>query len=557
MEEPNEQNTVIIPYPGPRSFNQDEAMFFNGRDQYLAELTGKLGAHHFLMITGASGDGKSSLVFAGLIPHANAGFFKAKFMKWKFVSFRPEKDPLQSLALALTKPLGFQNTESVVSSLEGNFSSLVELYNKSPLNTEDRKKGYNLMLLADQFEEFFTNEENYKVDSATATPQAKRVVQLLLETVQFARKENIPIYVVCTMRSDYFGHCTAFSGLPTEIVQSQFYLERLTRNEMFDVIREPAILSGNKISDRLLHTLINNINEDLGMDMLPILQHCLYQIFVAADMGKEEMDLLHFAMVGGISVKELPEEDQHKFQKWFDALREQEKAQFKNPSLRNVMDTHAGRLFETAHEFFNANNPQQKPITKHDAQRIIEIAFKCLTKIDENKPVRNLMTLREITAMIGDKNINEERVGKVLDIYRIHGNTFLRPFIIPGQLQTSNLKPETVLDITHEALMRNWQKLDDWAWEEYHSVLVYKDFCKQLDKWTESGKKKEYLLPGGSLVYFEKWYKNQMADPIAWLARYYTPAESSKSQEPSPKSQVPRYICRNKTNIEYRTPNIE
>jgi glutathione peroxidase-family protein len=42
------------------------------------------------MVTGASGDGKSSLIFAGLIPQARAGFFKTKYSDWYVADFRPE-----------------------------------------------------------------------------------------------------------------------------------------------------------------------------------------------------------------------------------------------------------------------------------------------------------------------------------------------------------------------------------------------------------------------------------------------------------------------------------
>ncbi|MBI4645126.1 MAG: WD40 repeat domain-containing protein, partial [Bacteroidia bacterium] len=273
-------------------------------------------------------------------------------------------------------------------------------------------------------------------------------------------------------------------------------------------------------------------------------------------MGKEEMDLLHYAMAGGLSVNELPAEDRVKFEKWFAVKSEHEKEQYKNPGLRNVLDTHANRLFETAHEYFNRPECRDalhsvSPMTKQEAQRIIEVAFKCLTKIDENKPVRNLMTLQEITDMIGDKDIDTERVGKVLDIYRIQGNTFLRPFIT-SQPETRNLKPETVLDITHEALMRNWQKLDDWAWEEYRSVLIYGDLCKQLDKWLKSGKKKEFLLSGGTLTYFEKWYKAQIANPIAWLKRYYESELEGQALDKKIKEHfidIKEYLARSRANI--------
>jgi len=513
----NQQSTIPCPYPGPRSFNEDESLFFKGRDQYLDEITKKLEEHHFLLVTGASGDGKSSLIFAGLIPHARAGFFKAKFTRWVVADFRPKRNPLANLIASIARHLEYDDPQKVEKELRQGYSPLVDLYKKSKLYSTEDKKGANLIILVDQFEEFFTNEENYTLETATAKPAAQMVVQFLLETARTAQKEKLPIYVVCTMRSDYFGHCTAFSGLPKMIVKSQFYLERLTRQEILEAIKEPAILSGNEISERLLQVLMNEITDDVGVDMLPILQHCLYQVWRAAGKGKEEMDLLHYAKVGGFPKDQLQNGERDQFEAWFESLPERAKKNYQNPSLRNVLDIHANRLYDTAHEYYNTNNPDKNPISKQESRKIIKIAFQCLTKIDENRSVRNLMSLQEIANIIEESDY--DKVAKVLEIFRIEGNTFLRPFVTKDA-GMQGLVPETILDITHEALMRNWNRLGKWALEEHERVIIYRDLQTQLEKWLQNKKGKEYLLTAGSLNYFDKWYSELDVNPGAWLGRY-------------------------------------
>jgi len=525
------QPSKICPYPGPRSFNKDESLYFKGRDQHLDEIAKKLEEHRFLLVTGASGDGKSSLIFAGLIPHARAGFLKAQFSNWVVADFRPERSPLHNLANSLAHHLDYDDVLKVESDLNLGYSALIDLYKNSPLYSEDNQRNQrnqgnqrsqrsNLIIIADQFEEFFTNEENYNINTATATASARIVVRLLIETARIAQKQNLPVYIILTMRSDYFGHCTAFMDLPKMIVNSQFYLERLTRDDILQTLKEPAILSGNKISERLLQVLLNELSEDIGVDMLPIMQHCMYQIWKASDEGKEEMDLIHYAIVGGISKNKLPGEDQPKFEKWLAKLPEHTKKLYESPSLKNVLQIHANRLFDTAHEHYNNTQSVSKTdtVSKEEAQRIIKVAFQCLTKIDENRSVRNLMSLQEITDIIGDKKFDCDRVGKVLNIFRLDGNTFLRPFVTKDT--ETVLKPETILDITHEALMRNWSRLEEWAWEEHERVIIYRDLCAQLDKWLKNNKSKEHLLSAGSLSYFEKWYKELESNLIAWLNRY-------------------------------------
>src|SRR5258706_802993 len=88
---------MICPYTGLRPFNEEESLYFKGRDEQITKVTSQLEEKKFLMVTGASGDGKSSLIFAGLIPQARAGFFKARYSNWHVADFRPERSPLENM----------------------------------------------------------------------------------------------------------------------------------------------------------------------------------------------------------------------------------------------------------------------------------------------------------------------------------------------------------------------------------------------------------------------------------------------------------------------------
>src|SRR5437879_2961527 len=85
---------TICPYTGLRSFTEEESLYFKGRDEQVKKVIAQLEEKKFLMVTGASGDGKSSLIYAGLIPQARAGFFKAQYTNWHIADFRPERTPL-------------------------------------------------------------------------------------------------------------------------------------------------------------------------------------------------------------------------------------------------------------------------------------------------------------------------------------------------------------------------------------------------------------------------------------------------------------------------------
>ncbi len=523
----------FCPYPGLRPFTVDESIFFKGRDLHIRQIISKLEEKRILILTGASGDGKSSLVYAGVIPNARAGFFRAKYNNWLFVAFRPERTPFHNLAADLAAHLQLDTTHCE-NELSYGFSALVDLYKSSEFyideesekwkNTSEpdkkkrRQKAANLFILADQFEEFFTNTENF--NNGKPTNNAYTTVNLLLETAKIAFRDNLPIYVICTMRSDFISQSVAFRGLPETIGFSQFFVPRLNRNELQQVIEEPATLSGGVVSKRLKEVLINELHD--GFDQLPLLQHTLKQLWEYADGGNEEIDLIHLAKLGGIHPRFLTEEDQKKFNIWYESLDEVHKKYLETPSAYNVLNAHANFLYDTSFDYFTKNiDWAGKNITDEEAKHIIKIAFQSLVKIDQGRAVRSRMTLREITSIISKPHIKYETVCGVLNIFRLQGSTFLYPFINENDISSQYLGYDTVLDITHEALIRNWENLKAWNEEEYDNLSNFSDFNIQLQRWVVSSKSDGYLLAIGPLSYFEEWY-NRCKPNKYWLAKYDT-----------------------------------
>ncbi|MEP6615302.1 MAG: hypothetical protein ABJA57_01925 [Ginsengibacter sp.] len=536
----------ICPYTGLRSFTEDESLYFKGREDDIDQATHQLQRNKFLMLTGASGDGKSSLIYAGIIPNARSGFLKSKYSQWCVADFRPERTPFQNLCNSIARELDIANSFTVQSELNHGFSAIVDLYRSSKRYVDTnsvewraandagkaaiKRAAANLIILVDQFEEFFTNPENYQ--QGGPSKDANLVLNLLLETARIAQEEELPIYVIFTMRSDYIGQCAAFRGLPEYIGFSQFFVPRLNRTQLQQVIEEPAVLSGNRITRRLTERLIHDLTE--GVDQLPILQHALNQVWMAADHGNEEMDLIHYAMVGGMSVNEIPAEQAERFNDWFTLQAPEIKACYHAPSLQNVLDTHCNKLYEQAAGYYHIKTG--KTISDAEAKSIIRTAFTCLTKIDQSRAVRNRMTLNEITNIYGKPALDTTTIGAVLNIFREPGNTFIHPFISDENPGTQNLLPSQVLDITHESLIRNWQYLGRWAKEEFESYSVSLDFEQQLGRWVNSNKSKAFLLSIGPLTYFESWHKK--ANPNTWWIARYLPEESTPDLKLKKASEV-------------------
>lgn len=521
----------ICPYPGLRPFTEDESIFFKGRDLHIRQIINQLEQKKIIIITGASGDGKSSLVYAGVVPNARAGFFKSEYNNWLIADFRPERNPLNNLSKTLADNLKI-NYENTYNELKEGFSSIIQLYKNSQFyiskesnnwknaNKQEQKqqksKGANLLILADQFEEFFTNTENFQ--NGNPSIDAYTTVNLLLETARIAINENLPVYVVFTMRSDFISQCVAFKDLPEFIGFSQFFVPRLKRNEIQQVIEEPASLSGGKITNRLTESIINELGN--GFDQLPVLQHTLNQLWKIADNGNTEIDMIHMAKLAGLPDSYLAEEDKIDFQLWFNKQPDYKKKYYKNATISNVLNTHANILYESAYKYFKDNiDWADKQITVNESKLILKTVFKSLTKIDSGRAVRNRMTLNEITNIINQPNITFDTVCGVINIFRHTNNTFVRPFLFNNDIESQYLSGDEVLDITHEALIRNWELLKEWEKEEYENLTDYYDLRVQLDRWIDSDKSNEFLLPLGPLSYFEEWFKR--CEPNSyWIAKY-------------------------------------
>ena len=510
--------TGISPYPGLRPFTEEEAIFFKGRDLHIRQIVKMLEQNKMAFITGASGDGKSSMVYAGVIPYIRAGFSTAEYNSWAFCDFKPQRNPLDSLAKSVSEQLQVPY-DQVIETLRNGFSGLVDVYKQSDCWAKDapdsKNRGKNLLVVADQFEEVFTMNENFH--NGTPSEETYTTVNVLLETVRLSIIENLPVFVIFTMRSDYISQCTVFRDLPEFIAYSQFFVPQLKRTEILQVIEQPALLAGGSVSSRLSEVLINNLTS--GFDQLPVLQHALNLLWKMAGNGSEQLDLIHLAKIAGMPKDILGGEERQEFNRWYMQLPDYQKKYYEHPDLDNVLNAHAGSLYESAYDYYMNNADwAEKTITPEESKLIIKAAFTSLTKTDNNRQVRNRCTLSEITGIINRPNITSATVCAVLNIFRDEDNTLLRPFANSESLKTQYLGGDTVLDITHEALIRNWQMLSEWNREEYENIKVYNDYNTQVQRWADNGRKPEFLLASGNYALFCRWYEQSRPNKY-WILK--------------------------------------
>ena len=458
------ETKVFNPFPGLRSFEENEDLLFFGREKQVTELVKKLRQVKFLAVIGSSGSGKSSLVKSGLIPSLHSGFMSGAGSNWKVCTFRPGNNPIGNMAKALTEnEILYNNIQTeedkftfsaiTESTLRRSSNGLVEVYKQSGIDSKN-----NLLILVDQFEEIFRFSKLEK-DAKEGKRDSIAFINLLLKA---SEQKEYPIYVVFTMRSDFLGDCTEFRGLPEAINEGQYLVPRMTREERREAISGPVAVGGATITPQLLNQLLNDVGDN--PDQLPILQHALmrtWDVWASKNNPDTPIDIADYEEIG----------------------------------------TMANALSQHAEEAFNELDTERK-------KQICESLFKSLTdRGSDSRGIRRPTKLSEICKLA---NANANEVKEVIEVFRAPGRSFLMP---PSNIPITE---ESIIDISHESLMRCWTRLINWVEEENQSAEIYLRLCEAANLY-ELGKGGLWRDPELQLAW--KW-KEEAKPNTTWASRY-------------------------------------
>jgi WD40 repeat protein len=457
-----ERKRLSNPFPGLRPFEPDENHLFFGRDGQSDELLRRLGQNRFLAVVGTSGSGKSSLVRAGLLPILHGGFMEGGSSHWRVAVFRPGADPIGNLAGALSQPgvLGDEETPGGDNQVPVQ-TAITEatLRRGSPglvevVRQSRLPEGENLLLVVDQFEELFRFKDSARDEKAG--DEAAAFVKLLLKAVE---QTEIPIYIAITMRSDFLGDCARFRNLPEAINDSQYLIPRMTRDQRREAIAGPVAVGGAEISPRLVQRLLNDVGDN--PDQLPILQHALMRTWdYRQDNGKEgePLDMVHYETIGGMA---------------------------------EALNRHAD-------EAYNELDEGQK--------KLAEKLFRCITEMGhDNREVRRPTLLRDICKIVG-ADIKELK--PVIEIFRKKGRSFLMP------PKGTALDGDSLIDISHESLIRQWKRLREWVIKEAEDREMYERIAGAAQRYEEN---KGGLLHDPDLQFALEWQAKSYNQ--AWAQR--------------------------------------
>ncbi len=401
---------MFNPFPGLRPFGINESHLFFGREGQSEEVLNNLSKNRFVAVVGSSGSGKSSLMYCGLVPILQGGFITEAGSKWRVIVSRPGNDPIGNLAEAIaSENKEYKSIDKTVTRTILESSSLGLI---EAIKQLDRDKDENILILADQFEELFRFKR--KFDNLDSSNESYAYIKLLLEAI---KQSEVPIYIIMTMRSDFIGECAQYQELTDAINKSHYLIPQMTRDNLRTAITGPITVGGGVISDKLVNQLLNDVGDN--PDQLPILQHSLmrtWNFWIDNRKANEEIDIVQYEAIG---------------------------------RMETALSNHANEAYDEL-------TPEEKLISEN--------LFKTLTeKGADNRGIRHPSSVLEIAAIA---RTTEDKVIGIIEKFRSTGRSFLTS-------SDKVLTKDSIIDISHESLMRIWDKLKVWVADESLAVQMY------------------------------------------------------------------------------------
>lgn len=249
----------LNPWRGLAAYDTNDAALFFGRDVPVAALQEAIEQRPFVVVLGASGTGKSSLVRAGVLPRL------ASDSRWRVLPVvRPGTAPLDALARAVASlaPPGTVVTPATVEAVVAAWCQ--------------ENFGRRLLVVIDQCEELVTMAR-----AASARDDVLTLLARLLEA------HPLQFTVVLTLRTDFetqFDRAALAAAWP----EARFVVPPMSRADLEAIIEQPA-------SARVLYfdppTLVETLLDDVVNTPggLPLLSFALSEMYVRY-VGRQASD---------------------------------------------------------------------------------------------------------------------------------------------------------------------------------------------------------------------------------------------------------------------------
>lgn len=247
---------AVCPYPGLAPFSVNEAQWFFGRERLTADLLAQVDASMTqggpVMVVAASGAGKSSLLRAGFLKGVAEGRLAAEGSRnWLRVLFAPGAHPMREAITALRAAMPIGQPASELPPDPGP-DDIDSLLRG--VAESGPSPGTRVVLVIDQFEELFTLCES----------EAERAafISWLCRAASSAAGRKQLATAVCGLRADFYAECARYPELRRVLQALQILVGPMSEGELRQAIRNPAAAAGLDLEPGLIELLLADLRAD-------------------------------------------------------------------------------------------------------------------------------------------------------------------------------------------------------------------------------------------------------------------------------------------------------
>ncbi len=309
-----------------------------------------------------------------------------------------------------------------------------------------------LVLLADQFEETFS----------LCRDETER--RLFIDALMHAcAAPDSRTFVLLTLRADFYGTCAEhdYSGFAGALNRQHLLVGPMNAEELQQAIRDPAVRAGYEVEDALVEILVHDALDQRGA--LPLLQFTLDELWRRRTGRTLTLD--SYRKMNGLS----------------------------------------GALNEQADKLYGSLTPDQQAIVRRILLRLVQIG-------DDGRLLRNRVSLPQLLPRREDS----ERAKAVRDLLDRLASRDYRLVTITAAINgdgSPGAEPAYV-EVTHEALIRNWKQLRGWLEDKQNRefLLWRQSFLVMLVVWREANHDGTAHLRGPMLARALHWIRDRPDD---------------------------------------------
>jgi CHASE2 domain-containing sensor protein/energy-coupling factor transporter ATP-binding protein EcfA2 len=467
------------PFCGLAAFETSHTAVFFGREAAIASVATKLRACSFLLLIGASGSGKSSLLRAGIIPRIVKPGVVPDIDLWRVALITPSKNPFLDLAQALWSDSCLKNE---LQDSCGSIDGLVSLIRdgdqgldviRSALGSAAHQRAISrnyasprparLLLAIDQLERLFVEAQAEEIESF-----AKFTRDLVGHKIAYA---------IVTLRSDSYGSFQSVQDF-LALRESGEIHDLLPPNalELEDVVTRPVLAcfpplkfevdaGGNSLASVL-------VKDAKGSDSLPLLQMTLEYLFQTEKARGD--GVLSFSNYGGIE------------------------------------------------------------------QAVIRVASEAFLTLDQ---AARLCLPALITALVHDVSLETVTARRVVILQPVEREAFERArpertalveaFVAHRLLTVDDFAGKSQIRAVHEALLRVWPEATQILVENENIIRVRRTIEPLVQQWVDTGKLSEsdFLLTSPALLAGARQLVEQVGDDVSPAMLDYVEASVAAEDE--------------------------